>query len=101
MKQHRRSEIGYDLLPAYWGQGLMAEALHAILAFGFDQMELHSVEAQIDPPNLRSRRLLERLGFRQDGLLRENFLFACTYSDTAIFTLLQREYQPAGSRGSR
>ena len=92
MKQHLRSEIGYQMLPAHWGKGLMTEALRAILRFGFERMALNSVEAQIDPANTRSRRTLERLGFTQDGLLRESYYFAGEYTDTAVFTLLRREY---------
>jgi ribosomal-protein-alanine N-acetyltransferase len=92
MKQHLRSEIGYQMLPEHWGKGLMTEALRAILRFGFERMGLNSVEAQIDPANTRSRKTLERLGFLQDGLLRESYYFAGEYTDTAVFTLLQREY---------
>lgn len=92
MKEHKRAELGYDLLPAYWGQGIMSEALQAILRFGFTQMGLHSTEAQIDPANLRSRRVLERAGFRQDGLIRENYYSEGRFLDTAIFTLLGREF---------
>ena len=94
MKEHRRSEIGYDLLRSHWGRGLMAEALHAILAFGFTRMGLHSVEAQIDPDNRRSHQVLERVGFQKDGLLRENFYYAGRYFDTAVFTLLAAEHRP-------
>lgn len=97
MKEHHRAEIGYDLLPLYWGQGLMCEALTAVLRYGFEVMELHSTEAQIDPDNLRSRRVLERLGFRQDGLIRENYFFEGRYTDTAIFTLLRREFLGAAA----
>jgi ribosomal-protein-alanine N-acetyltransferase len=95
MKEHLRAEIGYDLLPAFWGQGLMDEALRAILRFGFATMGLHSAEAQIDPAHVRSRRVLERLGFQQDGLLRENFLCMGQFTDTAVFTLLAREFTAA------
>jgi len=94
MKEHRRSEIGYDLLRSHWGRGFMAEALHAILTFGFSRMGLHSVEAQIDPANRRSQEVLQRVGFQQDGLLRENFYYADRYSDTAVFTLLARDHRP-------
>lgn len=100
LKPHFRTEIGYDLLPEHWGLGLMTEALVAILGFGFTRMGLHSVEAQIDPPNLRSRRVLERLGFQQDGLLRENYFFAGRFTDTAVFTLLRREFLPARTAAS-
>lgn len=92
MKQHLRSEIGYQMLKEHWGKGLMTEALRAILGFGFERMGLNSVEAQIDPANTRSRKTLERLGFLQDGLLRESYYFAGEYTDTGVFTLLKREY---------
>src|SRR5262245_14653646 len=65
MRQHLRSEIGYDLVPEHWGQGIMPEAVAAILQFGFERMGLHSVEAQIEPQNQASRRVLEKLGFVQ------------------------------------
>lgn len=92
MKEHHRAEIGYDLDEPHWGKGYMREALQAILRFGFVEMELHSTEAQIDPDNQRSRRVLERLGFRCDGRIRENFYFDGRYTDTEIFTLLAREF---------
>ena len=95
IREHHRAELGYDLLPRYWGQGLMYEALTAVLSFGFEVMELHSTEAQIDPDNIRSRRVLERLGFRQDGVIRENYFFEGRYTDTAIFTLLRRDFPRA------
>jgi [ribosomal protein S5]-alanine N-acetyltransferase len=94
MKEHRRSELGYDLARERWGQGLITEALHAILGFGFGRMGLHSVEAQIDPANARSRRVLERLGFTLDGVLRENFYDGSRYTDTGVYTLLAREHRP-------
>jgi ribosomal-protein-alanine N-acetyltransferase len=68
------------------------------LIFGFTQMGLNSVEAQIDPANTRSRRTLERVGFQQDGLLRESYFFDGKYTDTAVFTLLQSEYVPITKR---
>jgi [ribosomal protein S5]-alanine N-acetyltransferase len=92
MKEHNRAEIGYDLHESHWGKGLMPEALRAVLRFGFVEMELHSTEAQIDPDNQRSRRVLERLGFRSDGRIRENFLYDGRYIDSEVFTLLDREF---------
>ena len=73
--------------------GTMDELLQAVLAFGFDQMGLHSVEAQIDPDHARSRRVLERLGFQEDGRLRENYRdHTGRFTDTGVFTLLSREF---------
>lgn len=95
VKPHYRAEVGYDLLPEYWGQGLMTEALRASLRFCFTRMGLNSVTAQIDPQNQPSRRVLERLGFRQDGLLRQDYYFGGRFLDTAIFTLLRSEFLPS------
>ena len=94
LKQHQRSEIGYELAPEYWGQGLVPEAFRAILRFGFERMGLHSVEAQIDPANQGSRRVLEKLGFSQEGYFRENYWFDGTFTDTAVFSLLKHDWLP-------
>jgi len=90
IKPHFRAEIGYELAPEWWGQGVMAEALAAMLGFGFAHMGLHSVEAQIHPDNVGSRRVLEKLGFVQEGYLRENFYdpVEAQFTDTAVFGLL-------------
>jgi ribosomal-protein-alanine N-acetyltransferase len=88
--EHHRAEIGYELAPECWGRGLMPEALRAVLQFGFNVMGLHSVEANIHPDNLASRRVLEKLGFAQEGYFRENFLEADgRFSDTAVFGLVK------------
>lgn len=92
MKEHSRAEVGYDLMREHWGKGLMREALHAVLHYGFVDMELHSAEAQIDPDNDRSRKVLMGLGFTEDGRIRENFYAMGRYTDTVIFTLLRREF---------
>lgn len=90
VKAHLRAEVGYELAPSCWGQGLMPEAVGAILHFGFTAMGLHSVEAQIDPANDGSRRVLEKLGFVQEGYFRESFFDPAVghFTDTAVFSLL-------------
>jgi ribosomal-protein-alanine N-acetyltransferase len=91
--QHSRAELGYDLTPSYWGQGIIPEAAGAVVAVAFEQMALHSLEAQIDPRNIASQRVLEKLGFRQEGYFRENMCIAGEFSDTAVFSLLRSEWQ--------
>ena len=91
MKEHRRSEIGYILARPQWGHGYVHEALRAIIAFGFDTMKLHSIEAQLDPKNERSARVLERLGFVKEAHLTENYFVHGGFVDTAIYSLLSRE----------
>lgn len=87
-KTSSRAELGYELARAEWGKGLMTEALRAIVRFGFDVMDLHSAEASVDPRNVASIRVLEKIGFRQEGLLRENLRINDAFVDTAILSLL-------------
>jgi ribosomal-protein-alanine N-acetyltransferase len=94
IKPHDRAEIGYELAQAWWGQGVMTEALAAMLQFGFTRMGLHSVEAQIHPANSGSRRVLEKLGFVQEGYFRENYLdkVEARFTDTAVYSLLKERW---------
>jgi ribosomal-protein-alanine N-acetyltransferase len=89
-RQHFRAEIGYILRRDLWGRGLGREALAALCDFGFSSMQLHSIEAQIDPANDASRHLLEKFGFVQEGHLRENYFAAGKFNDTLIYSLLRR-----------
>lgn len=67
---HRRAEMGYWLLPEHWGQGLAAECTAAMIAHAFGAMGLYRLAAEVDAPNHASRRLLQRLGFREEGIRR-------------------------------
>jgi len=100
IKSHFRAEVGYELAPEWWGQGVMTEALGAMLGFGFMRLGLHSVEAQIHPDNSGSRRVLEKLGFVQEGYFHENFYdpVEAQFTDTAVFSLLSAAWP--GSAGS-
>ncbi|WP_129677598.1 GNAT family N-acetyltransferase [Candidatus Chloroploca sp. Khr17] len=94
IKPHFRAEVGYELGRTWWGRGLMTEALGAVLRFGFTQMGLHSVEAMIDPPNVASRRVLEKLGFVQEAYFRENYYDPTSgrFGDSAVFSLLRSNW---------
>lgn len=87
-----RAEIGYDLTPVYWGQGIMTEALSATLEYGFRKMELNRIQAIIDSKNVRSIRLVERLGFKREGVLRQNSFFIGRFLDDIVFSLLKKEW---------
>ena len=92
-KTLRSAEIGYDLDPSYWGQGLMIEALRALLQYGFEVMLLNRVQAIIDSENARSMRLVRRLGFVQEGILRQRSYFNGQFRDDVIFSLLKDEWK--------
>lgn len=88
----RRAEIGYALGSAFWGHGYMHEALQALIDFGFGQLNLNRIEADIDPRNGPSAKALERHGFSREGHLRERWIVGDEVSDTALYGLLQREW---------
>ncbi|HEX5132307.1 MAG TPA: GNAT family N-acetyltransferase [Candidatus Krumholzibacteria bacterium] len=94
MEQCRRAEVGYSLASAAWGKRYMHEALTALLDYGFVELDLNRVEADIDPRNARSARSLERLGFKREGLLRERWIVSGEISDTALYGLLRSEWSP-------
>lgn len=96
-KQHRHAEIGYDLWPEYWGQGFMPEALQALIRYGFEEMNLNRVEATTHTENQRSQRVLTKLGFQREGLLREYYCRDGIYNDQVQFSLLRSEWQPTNS----
>lgn len=68
--EHRRAELGYWLFPEHWGTGAAQECAAAVIAHAFQSMELHRIGAEVDIDNLRSCRLLERLGFQFEGVRR-------------------------------
>jgi ribosomal-protein-alanine N-acetyltransferase len=90
---HNRSgEIGYDLLKKYWGHGFMAEALSAIIDYGFESLRLNRIEAHTAAINSASRNLLRRLGFFEEGIFRESSFFRGEFRDDCQYSLLRREW---------
>lgn len=89
----RRAEIGYSLDIRYWGAGYMSEALIAFVDYAFDGLGLNRIEADIDPRNVASARSLARLGFTDEGLLRERWIVAGEVSDTGLYGLLRSDWE--------
>ena len=87
-----KAEIGYELGSEFWHQGYMTEALTLLLRLAFNQMELNRIEALVMPANAASARLLTRLGFQEEGTLREYDFFKESFQDLRSFSLLYREY---------
>jgi RimJ/RimL family protein N-acetyltransferase len=88
----RQAEIGFSFDPAFQKQGFAFEALQALLEFAFGTLQLHRVHATTDPRNVNSMRLLEKLNFRKEGHLLENFWFKGAWVDDLIYGLLAREW---------
>lgn len=90
---HKRCEVGYVIGRTHWGQGLAREAVSRLTDFAFDELHLHRLEADVDPRNVRSIGLLERLGWTREGLLRERYHVHGELQDTAFLGLLRREWR--------
>ena len=91
-----RAELGYVLARDQWGRGLMHEALSALLAYAFEGYGLRRVEAEVNPDNRASVAVLERLGFRREGLLRERWCVKERCYDTAYYGLLAADWAAHG-----
>ena len=98
-KRNRRAEIGYALARDCWGQGLMREALGALIDYAFGPLDLTRLEADVDPRNGPSIRIVERLGFVREGLLRERWHVGGEVQDSVILGLLRREWEERAGAG--
>lgn len=99
---HRRAEVGFALARSAWGQGFATEALGLLIGFAIGELGLHRLEADADPENTRSLRLLERHGFEREGYLRERWHHLGRVHDAVFLGLLTRNWRDprAGSRSA-
>ena len=88
-KDNFRAEIGYMMHPAYHRQSIMQEAIKPIIDFGFNTMQLHSIEANLHPDNIASKDILLKNGFAQEAYFKENFYYEGQFLDTVVFSLLK------------
>ncbi|GAC1389582.1 MAG: GNAT family N-acetyltransferase [Ktedonobacteraceae bacterium] len=86
------TETGYELHRAYWRQGITTEAMSAVLTYGFTELGLHRIEADVAPENTRSKSLLLKLGFTYEGNLRQRYFFRGQFEDEHYFGLLKHEW---------
>ena len=91
----RTCTLGYELARSAQGQGLMHEALKTALAWGFQEMRLHRISAQIHPDNAASLRSAKRLGFVEEGRLRHAGFWGMRHHDLLQFSLLRHEWSAA------
>lgn len=91
-----RAELGYELSMDYWHRGIMTEALRAVIPFGFNELEMHRIQASVFPENQASIKLLERFGFRREGLLRKYtyIKYRDAWEDCLVLALLKEECSP-------
>jgi len=90
---HHRVELGYALGRAYWGRGYMQETLVAVLDFAFSALNMHRIEADVDPRNDASVKALERMGFQREGYLRERWHVDGEIQDAYFYGLLKPDWE--------
>jgi ribosomal-protein-alanine N-acetyltransferase len=88
--EHYRAEVGYMLLPEYNGKGIVSEALQKVVEYGFKEMQLHSIEAILDPKNTGSEKVLLKNGFVKEAHLLENEYYDGRFLDTLIYSILNK-----------
>ncbi|MCM3122801.1 GNAT family protein [Mesobacillus sp. AQ2] len=92
VSKHFRSEIGFELSQELWGKGIAAEAVEAIINYGFQHMNFHRIEALIEPQNRSSQKLVEKFGFIKEGLLRDYEFTQGKFDDLYMYSLLKRDF---------
>ncbi|MDQ3841069.1 MAG: GNAT family N-acetyltransferase [Actinomycetota bacterium] len=90
--ENARAEMGYVLSRQYWGQGLMPEAVRAMIAFGFEKMGLNRLEVRCITENTASVRVMEKAGMLYEGTLRQREFIKGAYRDTKIYSILKSEF---------
>jgi ribosomal-protein-alanine N-acetyltransferase len=92
--------LGYGILRSCWGRGIATEAARAAVDYAFEAFELAKVGARVDPRNIASVRVLEKLGMQLEGVLRSQLLRRGERVDRAYYGILREEWE-AGRRTGR
>lgn len=92
--EFRSGSLGYCFAEAAWGHGYATEAAGKLLGWAFDTLDLNRVQSEADTRNIASGRVLEKLGFVREGTLREDCIVDGVVSDSWVYGLLRREWQP-------
>lgn len=89
-----QAEMGYDLAKEHWGKGIMTEAMTAVIDFGFGRMGLNRIEVYVMPRNKRSVRMIRRLGFKREGLIRQRYFDEFgNFTDDILFSMLKSDWE--------
>ena len=97
---HKQGEIGFIVHPLHQGRGYATEAARPLLAFAFETLGLHRVFGRVEPRNVGSTRVLEKLGMRQEAHLIENEWVKGEWQSEAVYAILAREWAELASAES-
>lgn len=91
--EHARAELAYVLSRAYWGRGLMTEAVRAVIRFGFERMGLNRIEGRCMSENIASARVMEKAGMSYEATFRQREFTKGAYRDMKVYSVLRREWE--------
>ena len=91
-EHHRRLAVGWIVVPSFWRQGVMSEAAPPVISHCFVHLNAHRIEARIEAENLSSRRLAAKLGFIEEGVLRDWLWVAGEVRSVLMYSLLRRDW---------
>lgn len=91
--QYYRAEIGFEVSPHYWRQGVAFEAASAVIQYGFEEFKFHRISALVAPGNKGSNRLVQKLGFIEEGLLQDYAYSHGRFMDLTMYRLLKTEWE--------
>lgn len=84
-REHKKAELGFWLLPDYWGRGYVSEALEEVLSYAFTKQQLHRIEAFVETENISSQKALQKAHFQQEGILRDSEIKNGRFISVAIY----------------
>ncbi|MFZ1685573.1 MAG: GNAT family N-acetyltransferase [Candidatus Zixiibacteriota bacterium] len=89
---NRKTEFGYWLAREYWGKGVMTEATRLFVKYAFETLKLERLYAHVFSPNIASQRVVEKIGFRLEGIIRRANLHRGRWLDSHLYSMLRSEY---------
>ena len=92
-QKNHKANIGYDLQYDYWNRGIITEALREIIKFGFEELEINRIEAEVMQGNIASEKVLSKLGFKREGVLIDRMYWNERHYDMTMYSLLHSEFK--------
>ena len=89
--ENNSAEVGYSLSRAYWGKGIMTEALSAVVRYGFERLHLNRIEAQHEVDNPASGAVMRKVGMRREGTLRSRLYNKGKFVDVDLYAILRKD----------
>ena len=91
---HKKADMGYWIKRELWGQGFATEATLGLLRFGFQRLKMNKIYATASPENPASIRVLEKIGMKKEGYLKEDMFIRGEYRDSVLLAILKKEFNP-------